>query len=277
MTIPEQPSDPEARVVVLRDGPAGYTDEGEGPVVVAVHGLPGSTRDYRWLGRVVEPRVRFIRLDMPGFGDTPLHTMAGTHVRERAVFVLQALDALRVDRFVVLGHSMGGPVAMHIAARAPDRAMGLALISSVGLRPHRLLRRRPTMTSLSRALRVPGGARLMLPVLRSSFQRAGFVHGVTDAAIVHTVHTVGALRFENVRDDVASIAAPSLVAWSRDDALVEDAVSTELAAALPRGPRLVFADGGHNPQKAHAVEIGSALAEFARDLSRAQRPRSTPN
>jgi pimeloyl-ACP methyl ester carboxylesterase len=44
---------------------------------------------------------------------------------------------------VLLGHSMGGPVALAAAAHAPERVAGLALIASVGLRPHRLIRQFP--------------------------------------------------------------------------------------------------------------------------------------
>ena len=57
-----------------------YTDEGTGPVVLAIHGCPGSVRDWRWLGHPLASHFRLIRLDLPGFGETPLgHSPRGFH------------------------------------------------------------------------------------------------------------------------------------------------------------------------------------------------------
>ena len=71
MPQPETPSDPPVLTLQLPGGPVGYTDVGDGPVVVALHGAPGSVRDWRWLGPLLEPRIRLVRVDMPGYGDTP--------------------------------------------------------------------------------------------------------------------------------------------------------------------------------------------------------------
>ncbi len=256
------PSDPEPETVVLRAGPATYTDEGAGPVLVALHGLPGAARDFRYLAGALAGRVRLLRIDLPGFGGTPLHTMPGTHVRERGVFVLAVLDALRVDRFAVLGHSMGGPVAIHVAARAPDRVRALALLASPGLRPHVAVRRAPWLGAISAITSRSLGRAALGPAVRATLARLGLDRGHSDDALVHALRVAASLRFDVVRDDVNSIAAPSLVAWARDDHMVEDAIGNELAAALPPGPRLVFEHGGHAIQKTRARDLADALASF---------------
>jgi pimeloyl-ACP methyl ester carboxylesterase len=88
----------------LRKGPFTYTDEGAGEVVVALHGLPGSVRDWRWLAPALAG-VRLVRIDQPGFGGTPLQTEPDSSLAARTRFVLAALAALAIDRFVVLGPS----------------------------------------------------------------------------------------------------------------------------------------------------------------------------
>lgn len=258
---PELPSDPPLRTRWLRAGPFSYTDEGDGEVVLALHGLPGSARDWRWLAPALSG-VRLVRLDQPGFGETPRATAPDTSLAARTRFVLDALDALGLDRAVLLGHSMGGPLAMSVAA-ASARVRGLALVASVGLRPHRLMRevgRRPDLPTL---LELPVVGRAFRPALRRGYSRAGFPASTPDSAILQSMRVFSRLSFPELRAAARAVRCPTMLAWAEDDPVVEGAIGLELSAALPSGPRLRFADGGHNVQKSRAVELGAALSAFA--------------
>lgn len=258
---PERPSDPPRQHGWLGRGPFAYTDEGEGPAVVAIHGLPGSIRDYRWLGAALaEHPVRFIRLEHPGFGRTPRATGPGYHLADRVAFAVEAADAMGLERFHVLGHSIGGPVAMGLAAARPERVATVALLASVGLHTHRLIRRTGRLPDLSRALDLPPLRASLLPALRASFRRIGFPRSTPDEAIVHTMRIVSALRFDEIREVARRVRAPTLVAYAEDDALVEPAIALSLANELPSGGLLGFPSGGHNIQKTRAVELADAIA-----------------
>ncbi len=258
---PEHPSDPASLLGRVSAGPFSYTDEGSGPIVVALHGLPGSARDFRWLAPGLSG-IRLLRIEQPGFGGTPVSTERGVSLAARAGFVLRALDAIGVDRFFVLGHSMGGPLAMATAASAVDRALGVVLLSSVGLRPHRLVRKIGRRRELSRVLDVPLLSRLVLPVMRAGYRRAGFPASTPDSAIVMCQRVFAMLSFSDVRAAARNVRCKSLLAWAEDDPLVEPTIGLELANALPPGPRLAFGDGGHNIQKSRAIELAEAIASF---------------
>lgn len=247
----------------LREGPFSYSDEGEGPVVLALHGLPGSARDWRWLAPALDG-VRTIRLEQPAFGGTPRCTEPDPSLAARARFVMSTIDALDLDDIVVLGHSMGGPLALAVAASLPSRVRGLALFASVGLRPHRMIRKlgRPPR-ELVRVADTPPIRRAILPPLRRGFVRAGFPVTTPDDAILQSMRIVSALSFAEIRAAVAAVRCPTLLAWANDDPLVEEAIGLELASALPEGPRLAFETGGHNVQKSRAIELGQALSAFA--------------
>jgi len=259
---PEAPSDPRVRSTWTADGPFAYAVEGAGPPLLLLHGLPGSSRDWRWLGSALGGRVRSIRLEQPGFGATPASTETGVTLAHRARFVVTAADALGLDRFAVLGHSIGGPVAIEVAARLPERVTHLALLASVGLHPHALARRMPRHPDLSRLLERPVVQRLVLPTMREGFRRAGFPRSTPDGEMIQSTRIFHRLEFSAVRDAARSVRAPTLIAWAEDDPLVEPAIALELAQALPSGPRLPFADGGHNIQKTRAVELADAVAGF---------------
>lgn len=267
MPRPETPSDPPIRWVDVRHGRMALTDVGEGPVVVALHGCPGSVRDWRWLGTVLEPELRLIRLDLPGFGQTPLATEPNASFEERARLVIEVLDALEVERACVMGHSAGGPLALALAAHHPDRIGALALIGAPGLRPHRPLRRAPVAHRISPLLRVPLAREVLTRWLRWGFERSGFPKDLPDEAVQQTMHIVARFDFEAQRARVQALNTPTLVAWCEDDDFIDADISAELAAACPAGPRLRFERGGHYLQKTHAVEIAAALVPWWRALA----------
>lgn len=256
---PEHPSDPPRQSAWLPSGPFSYTDEGEGPVLVAVHGLPGSVRDYRWLASALAGRVRLVRLEHPAFGGTPRATRPGYTLHERVRFVLEAVDALGIGRYSVLGHSMGGPVAMGVAAAQLGRVERLILLASVGLSPHRLIRSFRRIPEMSRLLELGLVQRALLPRMRAGFVKAGFPRSTPDEAVMQSMRILMSLSFEDIRAAARRVRAPTTVAWTEDDPLVEPPIAHALGNELPPGPRLGFASGGHNLQKTRAVELADAI------------------
>lgn len=241
---------------------ASFVDEGAGVPIIAVHGLPGTQRDFRWLAPCVSPHARFVRVDLPGWGETDRAHAPTLSIPERARFVRRLMDALGIERAVVIGHSMGGATAVALAAEAPERVAGLGLLSSAPLTPHRSWRQsRPDL--LGRVVQLPVLGRAMLPVLRRGMISAGFSRTLDLPTVRYTLECAGALDFAAHRDAVARLRCPTMVAWCDDDPLVEGALSRVLAEGVPEGPRLSFATGGHNPQKTWAVELGEALVPFA--------------
>lgn len=261
MSVPESPSDPSIRLARLERGPFAYTEEGAGPTALAIHGLPGSVRDFRWLASALDGRVRFVRLDQPGFGATPVRTGTGARLPDRVRFVRDAIDALGLDRVTLLAHSMGGPLAMAVAAEEP-RVERLALLASVGLHAHRLARRTLRSPDVARLLGVPGVPRLLAAPMKRGFRRAGFPASTPLGELVETTRIFSQISFADHRAAARRVRCPTLLAWARDDRLVEETIGLSLARELPDGPRLAFDEGGHNIQKTQAIELADALARF---------------
>lgn len=256
----ESPSDPPRQTVSLSTGPASYTDEGRGPAVLAVHGLPGSARDFRWFAPHVTPAARMIRVELPGFGATPVETEPDPSPTGRARFLLSFLDALEVERPLLLGHSMGGVTACAAADLRPDAFRGLALLASPGLRKHAMLRRFP-LRALDVLLSRPRLGPAMAGINRRVFALTGF-RRYPDTELYRTVKCVAATSIPEHAERLRRLTLPTLVAWCDDDGFIERHISEELAAACPAGPRLRFAQGGHNLQKSHAAEIGESLTAW---------------
>lgn len=260
---PETPADPEVQIVQLAAGPVAYTDEGppDAPVILMLHGLPGSIRDFRWLTPAL-PDFRVLRLDQPGFGQTPLATCPTSDIGPLATLVGELVDRLGAREVFVLGHSFGGMVATEVALLLGDRARGLVLLSSVGIRPHRGRRSVRWWPALSLGLRMPLVRDRILPPLREGYVRAGFSRSLPDQALVQSAHRVAWCDFERHARNLRTLRLPTAVAWCEDDPMVEPAISEELYWNSPTGPRIAFGSGGHNLQKTRAIELGEALSAW---------------
>jgi 3-oxoadipate enol-lactonase/4-carboxymuconolactone decarboxylase len=260
--------DPEPRRAELPHGVVTYTDEGPAaaPVLIAVHGIPGSVRDFRYLAPQLLPALRVVRVDLPGFGGSAPVADAIRTLRGRARVVVALADALGIDRFAILGHSMGGGTALVVAAEHGTRVRHLVLVASLALRLHRGLGAPPrSFAWAARALSVPGLRRLLLPWVRHEYRkRFPGVEEKTAGDFAHLMHALSAVDFEVMRAAVRRPLPPTLIAYARDDHMIETAIAEELTAAIPGAHVLAFDDGGHNIQKTRAVELGAAIREMNR-------------
>lgn len=106
-----------------------YEDQGQGNVVVLLHGFLENSTMWDYLISELSPSYRLITVDLLGHGKTGnlgyVHTMA-----EMAELVLKVLEHLNIEEFVVIGHSMGGYVALALAKRNQHRLKGICLMNS---------------------------------------------------------------------------------------------------------------------------------------------------
>jgi 2-hydroxymuconate-semialdehyde hydrolase len=112
-------------------GELAYVDEGDGPVVVLLHGFPTSAHLWRDLVPILAPRARAIAPDLLGYGYSEKPKDADLHIRAQASHVRELLEGLGVDEFAVVGHDIGGGIAQLLAFE--DGVRTLALIDSISL------------------------------------------------------------------------------------------------------------------------------------------------
>ena len=111
---------------------------GTGAPLVLVHGYLGGSSQWDGVVPRLKPHFEVITLDLAGYGKAN-HLAAPTDMAEHARNVLATLDSMGVERFHLLGHSMGGMVAQEITRQASDRVNKLVLYATgpLGLIPGR--------------------------------------------------------------------------------------------------------------------------------------------
>jgi len=255
---PDRASDPPVRSASIPTGTATWTEEGDGPTVVAIHGLPGSRYDFRWLAPAL-PDFRWIRTEQPGFGDAPTGRV-GPEVGDLIAHLSEVLDAAQVQQAVLVAHSFGAAVAAHLAEALGARVQGLALLAPAGLRPHSLLRHQRTVRTLGGIARAPGfgtalGHLLVPPYRALGFRRASAAEARRTFAVVGRWDWAGTRA---VTDRLRVRGLPALVTLAEDDPIVEPARTLLWAERLGVAP-VVWPSGGHSVQKTRALEFAAAF------------------
>ena len=104
-------------------------DEGEGPVVVLVHGIASSSVTFQNLVPLLEPTHRVVSIDILGFGRSPAPADAAYTLEEHAAALHRTLRTLRLRRpFVLVGHSLGSLIVSRYAAEHPGTLSRLVLV-----------------------------------------------------------------------------------------------------------------------------------------------------
>lgn len=103
-----------------------FRDAGSGAPIVILHGLFGSGRNWQTVAERLRSHYRVITVDLRNHGDSP-HADAMSYAG-MAADVLAMLDSLRLTTCTLLGHSMGGKVAMTMALTAPERVERLVAV-----------------------------------------------------------------------------------------------------------------------------------------------------
>ncbi|MEW6371270.1 MAG: alpha/beta hydrolase [Pseudomonadota bacterium] len=127
----ERENPPQGRFVVADGVRLHYLERGSGPVVVLLHGNGVLARDFETSGVVaaLSERYRVIAFDRPGYGysERPRTTVWTPDAQARLLH--HALQELKVDSAIVVGHSWGTMVAMAMGLQVPDFVRGLVLLS----------------------------------------------------------------------------------------------------------------------------------------------------
>ncbi len=198
-----------------------YRRVGRGPSLVFVHGYLGGAAI--WQDQIAHYADDFdvIAPDLAGFGES-VELVAPNRIATHARDVLDLLDRLGVDRFALVGHSMGGMVVQEMAVHAPERIDRLVLYGTgpLGAMPDRF---EPIAVSRQR---------LIAEGVAANAQRIAatwFLHGVDAPAypscaalgegvsLQTALASLDAMEAWDGREGLARIAAPTLVLWGDRD------------------------------------------------------------
>lgn len=250
-----------------------WTESGEGPLLVLVHGLPFHSTLWGPMLPFLERHFRVVRLDLPGFGnsgDSPAEPSMDAYAD-----VLQALLRELGDvPAIVVGHSMGGYALLNLALRRPEALAGMVLLCSRATadQPEQAANR----LAMAQRLRTESAefvAEGMLPKMpaKGSADPAQLrlirqaMEPLRPAGIAWCQRAIASRPDSSAR--LGEITVPSLVVAGLQDAIIPLEESGIVAANLKDGRLVVLEATGHCPMFEKPRETSEAIVAWARQAA----------
>ena len=114
---------------IEKDQTSGVTDSGMGRAIVFLHGFMADSTLWKDFTKPLQKEYRIVALDLPGHGNCP-ESAEGKSIEQMADYVHQTITGLRIEKCLLVGHSMGGYVALALARKYPEQLAGLCLFHS---------------------------------------------------------------------------------------------------------------------------------------------------
>jgi pimeloyl-ACP methyl ester carboxylesterase len=265
--------------VKTRMGAFSTLEAGTGDPIVMLHGLGGTKASFLPTITALAPSFRTIAVDLLGFGDSdkPLGASYGPDFQARGT--VELLTALGLERAHLIGHSMGGRVALEVGFRHPERTRGLVLMTPAmaWLRERRwapyLRLLRPELGLIQVAPRPLVEALLRRVIPRSDSPWAA--SAIDEFSRTYTTARGRAAFYAAARhiyldephgDDgfwtrLRELSPESLFVWGRHDPLVPISFARHVERALPDARHLEL-DCGHIPQIECPRQLHGPIAKF---------------
>jgi pimeloyl-ACP methyl ester carboxylesterase len=280
----------------VRGRTVAFRQLGVGPVVVLVHGLAGTMGTWDHVLEGLSSRCTVVAVDLPGHGR--FAPPAGDYsLEEYAACVGDLLDSLGHRAATVVGHSLGGGVAMQFALQYPQRCERLVLVSSGGLgadvsialraaalpgseRVVALIANRYVIAAATLAGRWAGavGISAAAGLVESVRACARFADAESRRSFFHTLRGVIDHRGQRLgatdRLDLMN-EIPSLLVWGANDRIIPASHAHRAYLAMPNSRLEIFEPSGHLPHVDDPARFVQAVRAFLDTTKLAARTRTT--
>lgn len=253
---------------------------GDGAPLVLLHGLGSSRSIWRRMAAELRPRRLVIAPDLPGFGESA-PAGPGFDLGTVADRVGEACADAAGGRFDLVGHSLGGAVALCLARRRPDLVAALVLSSPAGFAP-----RSAPVAALATALTEPvitarrivgsrlAGSGLARRAILLTVAADGARLDPADARLIldssrgatRLGPAVGAVAAADLRDELRAVEAPVGVIWGERDRIFPVATVGAISETLPGVPVERIPDAGHVAQLERPHEFARALERLLKRI-----------
>ncbi|MCP3735591.1 alpha/beta hydrolase [Sphingomonas sp. RP10(2022)] len=261
-----------------------YVDRGTGPAIVMVHGLGGQLRNFSYaMLDLLAGDHRVILVDRPGSGYSTADDDREPGIVEQGAILGRFIEAVGVERPLLVGHSLGGAVALALALDRPDLIRGLALISPLTQAQDEVPENFRALAAIPPSLRRLMAQTLGAPLTRLTGERNLQLVFAPEAppadfatrgggALTQRPSAIAAAAADlaSAGQDMAALAArypdlavPIAILYGREDAVLDPMLHGHRTAGEIPGARIEVIEGGHMIP----ITAPDATARFVADAS----------
>lgn len=237
-----------------------YMDEGEGSVVLMVHGWGSNLEAYSDLAQELRTRFRVLRVDLPGFGGSQ-RPNESWGIDAYASFLRHFLQKCKVAKLTaVIGHSMGGQCAIRAVGKGELSPAFLILLGAHGVRSPHSMRSRAFWVSakLGRLIMAGLPAHIRMRLRGFLYRRIGSDYAQAgDMADIYK-----RVIAQDVREDAARVDVPSLLIYGAEDADAPPRIGQTFASLIPSAQLEIIEGAGHYVHHDKPKRVQQLIKDF---------------
>ncbi len=295
---PAELVDADGQFMTVDDTNIYYLDRGpaDGTPVILLHGFLGSVVDWtNTMPALTDAGYRVIAFDRPPFGLSDKRTTLDYSNKAMSILTADVMDVLKIDKAVIIGHSLGGAVAAQFVLDYPARVSKLVLVdAAVGIigsnpqfdmRPNgngdntmgadflrrvnpdspaaqMIVRNMFSPENLKKSMEADGASKRHISAEEMKLRSRGFQVTGWEGGLLAFARDAYTDKSEIDLSALKTVQTPVLLVWGQDDHVVNIKVGEALRDLLPHNTWISYADVGHTPMDEVTTQFNSDLVAY---------------
>ncbi|WP_207764991.1 alpha/beta fold hydrolase [Leptospira kmetyi] len=248
-----------------------YLEGGKGETILLVHGFGGDKDNWTRFVRTLTPHYRVVIPDLPGFGENDRKQEDEYSILTQVSRLNEFRKSLGLEKFHIIGNSMGGSISGVYAATYPDQILTLGLVDSAGVKApikSELL----TLLEQGKNPLVAGNAEefdflmnfiFVKPPYVPSFLKEYFANKAIESRDFNTkIYSEIRTQSTALEERLGKIQARTLILWGDSDRVIHFSASDVMLKGIKNSRRVVLKECGHSPQLERPTELAELYADF---------------
>ena len=272
-------TDSASKFISIRGNQIHYKDEGEGEIIVLIHGTASSLHTWDLWQQLLSKQFRVIRMDLPGFGLTGPDKMDRYEVTDDIDFLKTLLAKLNIEQAHFVGNSLGGRIAWQYTIEYPEAVKTLTLMNALGYPQESW----PPAIQLA----MSPGMETIMPLVSSRFIFSQSLNDIYFNRELITEQTIDRYfelslvagnaeafpkRVKAKLDDqwqkIDQVSVPTLILWGKEDQYFSAANAMRFATDIPDAKVKLYENVGHLPMEEIPKQSSSDFIKFIQAQSK---------